>query len=70
MKCEKCNSEMLEIDRETVMDDVDLMDEDLTEGKMADFFAEQESGEYFNYGYTEITYKCKSCGSELTIDEV
>lgn len=68
MKCQKCNSEMIEINREEVIDDI--MDDNLTEGQMADFFAEQESGEYFNYGYAEVTYKCEKCGSEITIDEV
>lgn len=68
MKCEKCNSIMIEINRETVMDDE--MDEDLTEGQMADFMAEQLSGEFNNYGHTEITYECKKCGSVITIAEV
>ena len=49
MKCEKCNSEMEEIDRHEVM--VELP-EDASEGQNAEYTAAQESGDYGEWGET------------------
>ena len=67
MKCDKCNSEMEEIDRREVM--VELP-EGATEGEIADYTAAQESGDYGKWGATQVTYKCKKCGYTLVEEQV
>jgi len=60
MECEKCKTNMIEISRERVLDDVNS--EDITEGQMADYQAAALSGDLDEWGVTEITYKCEKCG--------
>lgn len=66
MNCKKCKSIMIELNRETILDE---MDENFTEGQIAEYFAAQESGEYNEFGYTEITYKCEKCGEIISLVE-
>jgi DNA-directed RNA polymerase subunit M/transcription elongation factor TFIIS len=63
MKCKKCSAEMKEVDRKVVMSEID---EDMTDGQMADYFAAQESGDVGDFGYAEIKFKCLKCGYEIT----
>ncbi|MGB9635987.1 MAG: hypothetical protein ACPL1Y_01900, partial [Thermoplasmata archaeon] len=65
MKCEKCKTEMMEVNRQYVLADVDF--EELTEGEMADYMAAELSGDFGEWGVTEITYQCGKCGKIVTI---
>lgn len=60
MECEKCKSKMIEINRERVMVE---MDDNDTEGQLADYIAAQLSGDFGEWGITEITYRCEKCGN-------
>lgn len=64
MKCKKCKSKMMEINRERVMVE---MDDDATEGQMADYLAAELSGDFRESGVTEITYKCEKCGGIVIV---
>ncbi|MGC9060362.1 MAG: ribonuclease H-like domain-containing protein [Thermoplasmata archaeon] len=65
MKCEKCKTEMMEVNRQYVLADVDF--EELTEGEMADYMTAELSGDFGEWGVTEITYQCGKCGKIVTI---
>ncbi len=67
MRCEKCGSEMKEINRECRMDE---LDDDATEGQMADYMAAELSGDYGDWGVVEITYKCGRCGDIQHVVEI
>ena len=45
------------------------MDEDATEGQMADYMAAELSGDFGEWGVTEIIYKCEKCGSIIIVSE-
>ena len=64
MKCKTCNGQMIEIDRERVMTQPD---ENASEGQIADHMAAVESGDFGNWGVTEITYKCKKCSNIIIV---
>ena len=66
--CKKCGTKMIEISRERVLVEADY--EDMTEGQMADYMGEEMSGEYDNWGMTEILYKCPKCKEILIIGEM
>ena len=66
MECEKCKSKMIEVSRQRVMAQ---MDEDATEGQMADYMAAELSGDFGEWGVTEIIYKCEKCGSIIIVSE-
>lgn len=66
MKCSKCGAEMEEIRREQKM--VEL-EEDASEGQMADYMAAELSGDLGAWGITEISYKCGNCGNFLIVIE-
>ncbi len=60
MECEKCKSKMIEISRERVMVEID---NNATEGQLSDYMAAQLSGDFGEWGMTEITYRCEKCGN-------
>ena len=66
MECKKCKSKMVGINRERVMVE---MDDDATEGQMADYSAAELSGDFGEWGVTEITYKCEKCGGIVVVTE-
>ncbi|MBT9131293.1 MAG: hypothetical protein DDT42_01552 [candidate division WS2 bacterium] len=58
---------MHEINREYILIDADY--NELTEGQMADHMAAELSGDYGEWGVTEITYECKKCGN-IVIEQI
>ena len=58
-ECKKCGSELVLLSeiRELVEPDF----ENMTDGQMSDWFAEEASGEYTNYGIDLLTYNCREC---------
>lgn len=64
MKCDNCKEDLRKTARNYEMDD---LDEDATEGQMADYFAAQESDEYGDWGYGEIEYYCDRCKTTVSI---
>lgn len=46
------------------------LDDDATEGQMADYMAAELSGDYGEWGVTEVTYKCKKCGNVVVVSEI
>lgn len=60
MRCDDCGKILKKIDRRYDMAD---LDEDATEGQMADYFAAEESGMWGDWGYGEIEYYCDHCES-------
>lgn len=43
------------------------LDDDATEGQMADYMAAELSDDYGEWGVTEVTYKCKKCGNVVVV---
>ena len=66
MKCEKCGSDMRIINHERIMVE---MDDDATEGQIADYEAAELSEDFGEWGATEITYMCIKCGNVLGVIE-
>lgn len=60
MKCSKCQRNMLKIDRR---DEMDELDEDATDGQMADYFAAELSGDYGAWNLGIVEYSCPKCNS-------
>lgn len=55
VECKNCRLVMKEVNREQVINE---LDEDATEGQMADYFAAELSGDTSAWESTEVTYKC------------
>ncbi len=72
-KCSKCNEKMKEINRKRVLTEMDAVDnqydDDIAEGQMSNSMDEELSGQYDNWGVTEITYKCQKCGNIMIVNE-
>lgn len=60
MECKDCRLVMKEVNREQVMNE---LDEDSTDGQMADYLAALESGDTAIWESTEVTYECGKCGN-------
>ncbi|MCD5397027.1 MAG: hypothetical protein LRZ96_00305 [Candidatus Pacebacteria bacterium] len=58
---------MREISRERVMME---MDDDATEGQMADYMAAELSSDFDEWGVTEITYCCEKCDVIIGVIEI
>lgn len=58
MNCEKCGKSLVKIDRREEMAD---LDEDATEGQMADYFAAEESGDNGAWNIAIVEYECRHC---------
>ena len=64
--CPICGGRLIELSRNQEMDDID---EDATEGQMADWMGEAESGIEGNYSYDEAEYQCAKCGRIIYREE-
>jgi len=64
-KCPDCNGKLVKISKERVLPDPPF--EDMTDDQLADFFCEEITGEYPNWGVTEIILECKKCGKKFTL---
>ncbi len=64
LECKKCKSKMIEISRKRVMVEID---DDATEGQMADYMTAELSGDFGEWGVTEITYSCEKCGNIVVV---
>lgn len=62
MKCHECGRSMLKVDRRL---DMAELDEDATEGQIADHFAAIESGDMGAWALGIVEYKCVGCGTTL-----
>lgn len=69
MKCETCYQKLVKIDRRTELADVD---ENATDGQMADYFAAEVSGRYDACGIGIVEYQCPKCHRkfQLITDEL
>lgn len=65
MKCDKCGKAMVKMDRRMEMAE---LDEDATEGQIADYFAAEESGDMGAWGMGVVEYWCKGC--EVAIEAI
>lgn len=64
MKCNECGSQMIKLDRYMEMAE---MDEDVTEGQMADYLASELSGDMGTWGIGIIEYRCPKCETTIEI---
>ncbi len=62
MKCNECGKHMLKVDRRLEMAE---LDENATEGQMADYFAAELSGNMGAWQIGIVEYKCKACGTTI-----
>jgi len=69
MKCENCGSKLIKIDRRTELAE---LDDEATDGQMADYFAAELSGDYGEWGIGIVEYHCPKCDSlfQLITDEL
>jgi len=69
MRCEHCGHKLIKTDRRTEMTD---LDDDATEGQMADFIAAELSGDYGAWGLGIVEYHCSRCNMtfQLLSDEL
>ena len=58
MKCTKCNRTMAKIDRR---DEIADLDEDASDGQMADYFAAELSGDNGAWNIGIVEYYCRNC---------
>ncbi|HEV2682713.1 MAG TPA: hypothetical protein VGV14_19600 [Rhodanobacter sp.] len=58
MLCDHCHKKMHKIDRRTELTD---LDDDATEGQMADYFAAELTGDVGAWGIGIVEYACPSC---------
>jgi hypothetical protein len=69
MKCNKCQRPMLKIDRR---DEMDELNDDATDGQMADYFAAELSGDNGAWNLGIVEYFCPKCNlvSQVVNDEL
>ena len=58
MRCDSCNKQLIKVDRRTELAE---LEEDATDGQMADYFATELSGDYGAWGIGIVEYYCPSC---------
>lgn len=69
MKCSKCHGPMRKIDRR---DEMAELNEDATDGQMADYFAAENSGDHGAWNLGIVEYYCPKCKlySQVVNDEL
>lgn len=69
MKCVNCNQKLIKTDRRTELADVD---ENATDGQLADYSAAELSGKYDAWGIGIVEYRCPKCyrAFQLITDEL
>lgn len=58
MRCDSCDKKLIKVDRRTELAE---LDEEATDGQMADYFAAELSGDYGAWGIGIVEYRCPSC---------
>jgi hypothetical protein len=58
MRCDSCDINLIKVDRRTELAE---LDEDATDGQMADYFAAEQSGDYGSWGIGVVEYRCPRC---------
>lgn len=58
MQCDGCNRKLIKVDRRIELAD---LDDDATEGQMADYLAAELSGNYDSWGIGVVEYTCPTC---------
>lgn len=66
MRCDKCGRNMVKVDRREEMTD---LDDDATDGQIADFFAAEMSGDAGAWSVGVIEYHCARCDAYHQIQE-
>jgi hypothetical protein len=66
MRCDKCGRNMVKVDRREEMTD---LDDDATDGQIADFFATEMSGDAGAWSVGVIEYHCAHCDAYHQIQE-
>jgi hypothetical protein len=59
VKCPNCGKRLQEVDRERTLPDPEF--QDMTDEELIDFFWEDITGNYDEYGATMIHYRCTFC---------
>jgi hypothetical protein len=68
ISCPKCATAMREAGRERVIAELDD-DDDWTDGQLADHMAAESSGDFGDWGQTEIYYACGNCSYSMVVIE-
>lgn len=64
MKCDCCGKKLIKVDRRTELAE---LDEDATDGQIADYFAAELSGDYGAWGIGVIEYCCPNCDRRFQV---
>lgn|GEM_PF-1911296 len=67
VECKNCRLVMKEVNRKQVINE---LDEDSTDGQMADYLAAELSGDTAEWESTEVTYECEKCGHIQYVMEI
>lgn len=60
VKCPNCGNKLEEVGREKALDEPQFVD--MSDEELIDFFWEDITGNYEEYGVTLIHFKCDDCG--------
>lgn len=64
MLCNECGTRMVKVDRRYQMAE---LDEDATEGQMADYWASELSGDMGDWRERVVAYMCRRCGVRIEV---
>ncbi len=67
VKCPNCEGRLKEVSRERTLPDPDFVT--MSDDEMIDFFSEDITGEYTNWGMTEVHFKCMKCGKRFRLEK-
>jgi hypothetical protein len=65
VKCKKCGSSIVEVNREIAIDE-EIIDE-LSEGEIADYIAAELAGCTGGWTETLVTYMCRKCKNAISL---
>ncbi len=66
-KCPNCKGKMKVISKKRTLPDPEYVD--MSDEELIDFFAEDITGDYKDYGVTVVRYQCTKCGKKYKRNE-
>ena len=64
-RCSKCGGILVEVAKERILPNPEF--ENLSDEEMIDFFAEEISGDYREWGRGRVTCVCAQCGEKTVV---
>ena len=67
VKCPNCGHRLKEVGREKALDEPEFVD--MSDEELIDYFGEEITGNYDQYGVTMVHFKCEECGKRYNMKE-